>query len=210
MKTEPQTVWDQICARSGRVFENPHKDLRSLLKRMGDSGGRRVLDVGSGSGRHLVFFGAHGLEPYGIDNSPEAVMLAKDWLNSQNLHAEVTLHDITTRFPYPDEYFDGVIAVQVIHHGVSRTIRAIADEMDRVSRTGALLFVTVPRLKNQAVSFLEIEPDTFVPLEGPEKGLPHHFFSEAELALLFPRFRQIDVHVDDVDHWCLTAVKEQG
>jgi len=38
-----------------------------------------------------------------------------------------------------------------------------------------------------------IEPGTFIPLEGPEKGLPHHIFSEEELRLEFGNFQIEDV-----------------
>ena len=166
-----------------------------------------MLDVGSGSGRHLVFFASQGFEAHGIDNSPEAVTQAVSWLKDEGLSAEVRLHDIATPFPYPDEYFDAVVSVQVIHHALIRTIRAIADEMDRVSKPGALLFVTAPGVKNQAREFQEVEPKTLLPLDGPEKGLPHHFFTQAELSLLFPRFRQLDIRMDHLNHLCFTAAK---
>jgi SAM-dependent methyltransferase len=119
----------------------------------------------------------------------------------------VKLHDIATRFPYPDAYFDAVVSVQVIHHAVIKTIQTVADEIDRVCRPGGILFLTVPAVRNQGQRFQEVEPNTFVPLDGPEIGLPHHFFTPVELSLLFPRFEKLDIHMDDVEHLCFTAAK---
>jgi cyclopropane fatty-acyl-phospholipid synthase-like methyltransferase len=206
MKTG-QTVWGRIFAERGRVFERPHQDLPSLVVSMKNRQVRTVLDVGSGSGRHLVLFASCGFETHGIDNSLEAITHAENWLKNEGLSAQVKRHDIATRFPYQDEYFDAVISIQVIHHAVIRKIQAIAKEMDRVSKPGAILFVTVPHIKNQAREFREIEPNTFVPLDGQEKGLPHHFFSKEELPLVFPRFEKLDLHLDEVNHICFTALK---
>jgi hypothetical protein len=94
-----------------------------------------------------------------------------------------------------------------VHHAVSEIIRRIVREIERVRRPEALVFVTVPRSRNQASRFEEIEPATLVPLDGPEKGLPHHFFTAEELASLFSRFSQLDLHVDCADHLCFTGTK---
>lgn len=171
------------------------------------AGARVVLDIGSGTGRHLVFFASLGFEAHGLDNSPEAVRQAETWLKDQGLRADVRLRDIARRFPYPDGYFDAIVSIQVIHHALIRTIQTIAQEIDRVCKPGGLLFVTVPGLRNQAQQFREVEPNTFVPLDGPEKGLPHHFFTATELSLLFPGFQQLDIHMDDASHLCFTATK---
>ncbi len=100
-----------------------------------------------------------------------------------------------------------VVSIQVMHHAVNETIRRIVREIERVTKPEALVFVTVPRSRNQASRFEEIEPGTLVPLDGPEKGLPHHFFTAEELARLFSRFSQLDLHVDCADHLCFNRTK---
>ncbi len=181
--------------------------MPQLIEQMKRRGACTVLDLGCGSGRHLVQLAGHGFEVHGVDSSPHAVRLAQEWLESRQLRAHVTLQDITTPLPYAGEYFDALISIQVVHHAVSETIRRIAREIERVTKPEALIFVTVPRSRNQASRFEEIEPGTLVPLDGPEKGLPHHFFTVEELTSLFSGFRQLDLHVDRADHLCFTGTR---
>jgi cyclopropane fatty-acyl-phospholipid synthase-like methyltransferase len=183
--------------------------MPQFIEQMERRGTRTVLDLGCGSGRHLVQLAGHGFEVHGVDSSPHAVRLAREWLESRQLSAHVALHDITTPLPYPRKYFDAVVSIQVVHHAVSETIRRIAREIERVTKPEALIFVTVPRSRNQASRFEEIEPGTLVPLDGPEKGLPHHFFTAEELPSLFSGFKQLDLHVDRADHLCFTGTKRR-
>ena len=111
------------------------------------------------------------------------------------------------QLPYEDKFFDAIISVQVIHHADSATIREIVQELTRVLKGGGFLFVTVPKLKNQGEHFEQVEPNTFIPLDGPEKGLPHHYFSPEELREVFGDFDVADIHLDTVNHYCLSAVK---
>lgn len=99
-----------------------------------------------------------------------------------------------------------MLCVQALHHNTKANIEKVAREIERVVKNGGLIFVTVPKLKNQGKTFEEIEPGTFVPLDGQEKGLPHHYFSEIELKELFKNFQVEDIHTDNLDHYCLTAI----
>lgn len=181
--------------------------MPQLIEQMERRGARTILDLGCGSGRHLVHLASHGFEVHGVDSSRHAVRLAREWLESRQLRAHVILHDITAPLPYSSEYFDAVISIQVVHHAVSETIQRIVREIERVAKPQALIFVTVPRARNQASRFEEIEPGTLVPLDGPEKGLPHHFFTAEELASMFSNFNRFDLHVDRADHLCFTGTK---
>jgi hypothetical protein len=102
---------------------------------------------------------------------------------------------------------DERISIQVIRHGSLERIRATIKEMTRVLRDEGLVWVTVPVSKNEPSTAQEqIEPGTFVPLDGREKGLPHHYTMD-ELLAEFHGFRTIDLHVDPTNHFSLFAQK---
>lgn len=203
-------AWDNIFSEHGRVFTEPHEDIARISELLRGLGAERVLDLGSGTGRHVVHLARLGFSVYGLDESPEATRLAREWLASEGLGADLQVRSMFDPFPYADGLFDAVISVQVIHHARLAQIRRLVREVNRVLQPGGLVFVTVPSLRNQGSAFEEIEPGTFLPLDGPEKGLPHHFFTVDGFRELFAAFDVEDVHLDSHDHYCLSGFKRAG
>jgi hypothetical protein len=100
-----------------------------------------------------------------------------------------------------------VVSVQVIHHATLATIRGIVHEITRIMKPGGLVFVTVTRLTHHEGPFEEIEPNTFAPLDGPEKGLPHHCFTPEELRGVFGALEISGIYIDQTDHYCILGFK---
>ena len=157
-----------------------------------------------------MYLARHGFSVFGLDSSPEAIRAAREWLSQESLEADLRVQDMTARLPHGDGFFDAVVSVQVIHHARIATIRRVAEEVTRVLRPGGFLFVTVPRSRNQARAFRQVEENTFVPLDGPEQGLPHHYFTPLELREVFDEFEVQEIRVDQVDHYCLSAFKTRA
>ncbi len=200
-------AWNRVYKQHGTVVTEPHEDMPSIVQSLKDRGASTVLDLGSGTGRHVIYLARNGFSVFGLDNSPAGIELTCRWLTDEGLTADLRLQSMAEQLPYEDKFFDAIISVQVIHHADSATIREIVQELTRVLKGGGFLFVTVPKLKNQGEHFEQVEPNTFIPLDGPEKGLPHHYFSPEELREVFGDFDVADIHLDMVNHYCLSAVK---
>jgi hypothetical protein len=56
----------------------------------------------------------------------------------------------------------------------------------------------------------EIEPGTFIPLNGCEKGLPHQYFTKKEIKLILTKFSIVDLHIDPVNHYSVLARKNSS
>lgn len=144
---------------------------------------------------------------WGLDNSPEGLRATRAWLADEGLKATLVDQSMLDPLPFEDEFFDAVISVQVIHHARLATIRSVVREVQRVLKPGGLLFVTVPQIRNQATEFEEIEPNTYIPLNGSEKGLAHHYFTPEELTEVFAGVEVTTIRVDSVRHYSLEGWK---
>lgn len=204
---QSNNAWEGVFKQRGRVFIEPHEDMPRIVQLLKDRDARTILDLGSGTGRHVVYLARSGFSAFGLDNSPEGINLTRQWLSDEGLDADVQLQSMTEKLPYEDAFFDAVICVQVIHHADIATIRKVVQEITRVLKRSGFLFVTVPKLKNQAKTFEQVEPNTFIPSDGPEKGLPHHYFTPEELREVFGSFDIWDIHLDTVNHYCLSAIR---
>lgn len=205
--SQSTNAWNEIFKQQVKVFTEPHEDIPGIVQFLKDKGANTILDLGSGSGRHIVYLTQSGFSVFGLDNSPEGIELTRQWLAEAGLEADLRLQSMTNRLPYENAFFDAVISIQVIHHADTAPIRSIVQEITRVLKKGGFLFVTVPKLRNQGESFEQIEPYTFIPLDGPEKGLPHHYFTPDELREVFGDFVITDIHLDTANHYCMSALK---
>lgn len=202
-----KTTWNHIFQKEGQVFTEPHEDMASIVEILKKRGAGKILDLGSGSGRHVVYLAQNGFSVFGLDNSSAGLDMTKKWLAKENLSAELVQQEMADVFPWSDNFFDAVISVQVIHHADTSTIKKIISEIERTLKKDGLVFITVPTLRNQGEKFKQIEQNTFVPLNGREKGLPHHYFTPEKLKDFFSNFDIADIHIDTKDHYCLLASK---
>ncbi len=92
---------------------------------------RRVLDVGCGNGRHVVFFAEQGFEVYGIDISKGAIEIANAWLAKKGLKADLRVGDVE-KLPFDSEYFDMVILAEVLDHVPLSKAKKAMEEIRRV------------------------------------------------------------------------------
>jgi SAM-dependent methyltransferase len=204
--------WNDIFTEKGKVFEEFHPDINKLGKIFKEKGFKRILDLGCGTGRHLIFFCKNGFDVYGIDASPKALEIANEWLREENCKAQLKLHRMEIKFPYDNEFFDAIISIQVIHHNLLKDIIFCIEEMERILKKDGMIFLTFPILgggsKLEGWDLKEIEENTYIPQTGPEKGLPHHFFTLEEIKNDFRAFELLEIYIDETNHRALLGVKK--
>jgi ubiquinone/menaquinone biosynthesis C-methylase UbiE len=211
MKTDLMPDWDQIFTERGRVFTNPHSHIERVVELINENEGSRILDLGCGTGRHIVHLSRLGFDMYGFDASQKALSLTEEWLAKENLEANICKHQMQRTFPYDDNFFDAVISIQVIHHNLIKDIRKTINEIERVLRSSGILFVTVPVLHPGPVSeeddwkLVEVEEGTYIPQRGWESGIPHHYFTVDEILIEFAAFEIQDIFLDETEHRCIIA-----
>jgi hypothetical protein len=53
----------------------------------------------------------------------------------------------------------------------------------------------------------KVEEGTYIPLDGPEKGLPHHFFTPEEIKETFKAFEIKESYIDKTNHRAILGFK---
>lgn len=153
-----------------------------------------LLDLGCGNGRHVALFAEQGFHVCGCDVSERAIDLAREWLRSRRLKAQLDVCE-GDDLPYQDESFDLVLCFGVMDHVPIEKANGIMKEIRRVLVPNGLVYVSLR-------STFDVEvPDnashTLVLNSGYEKGLVQHFFDQSEIAVLLRGFRVLDVELHE-------------
>jgi tellurite methyltransferase len=176
------------------AWQQPHERLVSLAAAMRARGTQRLLDLGCGAGRHLVYLAQQGFALYGVDLDPYGLARARRWLEQEGLPACLAVADMET-LPYPDGFFDAVISTSVIHHNTVDGIRRTVVEVQRLLRPGGWFFATLnARGDYKEGRGPQIEPGTWLVKEfGCDMPSPHHLFQEDELRAVWDGFRLVEL-----------------
>jgi ubiquinone/menaquinone biosynthesis C-methylase UbiE len=204
--------WNDIFIERGKVFLKPHPDMNRLVKLFREKKIKKILDLGCGTGRHVIFFLKNGFKLYGLDAAPKGLEIAKMWLEEENQYAELLLYRIEEKLPFEDDFFDAIISIQVIHHNYVDKIIMTIKEIERILRKEGIIFITFPTLNlfkhKDNWDLVQVEPGTFIPQKGQEKDLPHHFFKKSEIYKLFKNFKILEMYIDKTNHRAILGIKK--
>lgn len=136
-------TWDRFWSSKDdleAVYRSSPRVVRALLDHL-PPGGRRVLEIGAGTGRDTAELARQGLHGVALDASPEAWRLttrAEPALRGRGIVGGDALH-----LPFPDAVFDAVFHQGVLEHFGNPD--AFLRENRRVTRPGGVLVVDVPQ-----------------------------------------------------------------
>lgn len=122
----------------------------AMLALAGNVAGRRILDVGCGSGPTMAALLERGADVTGLDSSAAMIGLARERLGPD---ADLHVADLAEPLPFADDEFDDAIASLVLHY-LEDWSGPLA-ELHRVLRPGGRLLVSV----NHPVIFPVVYPD---------------------------------------------------
>lgn len=148
--------WDESYLRKGGHVFFPHEEIirffaKYIRKRTGVnefenridfSTAPKVLDVGCGMGRHMVFASQMGLDAYGVDLSSEAIRLAKNWFEEEGLGIpDGQAHNGSiTELPWEDAFFDFAMSHGVLDSMYFDIARQGLAEVGRTLKPGGLFY----------------------------------------------------------------------
>lgn len=134
-------VYDDLAVYWGNdltLWDWGMDDLKELSKKVKDSGDKRVLDLGCGSGVHAKHLFDEGLEVYGLDLSPKMIDEAK----KRAPKGKFVVGDMNS-LPYKDEFFGGIYARASLLHIPKALIFKVLKEVNRVLKSGGVFYLAI-------------------------------------------------------------------
>lgn len=121
-----------------RIFKGKFPKLRFKFKKK-----QKILDVGFGDGRHLLFFKNLGLKVYGTEISENINSIVKKKLKIKNLKVGVA-----QELPYKNNFFDILLGWNSIYYmgqlNYAPNFQNTPRELSRVIKKNGYIIISVP------------------------------------------------------------------
>ena len=171
MKSQ-QKIWNEIAKEWDEYKKIPSELSKEFLKKC--SG--KVLDLGSGSGRHLTKI-KNG-KMYLVDFSKEMLDLAK----KKNIDSEFTQSELS-KLPFEDNLFDYAISISAIHCLQKKDHKKTVGELYRVLKPKAKALIGVWNFHSKRFNQKQGKEKL---IKWTDKGKRYYYlFEEKEIHNLF-------------------------
>ena len=192
------TEWNQILREKWYSQEEPDELVVSFVTLLKNKNKKaRVLDLGCGAGRNLIYTANQGFEAHGVEMSETGLNFTKERLRKRNLEAHILKGDMNL-LPYIDSCFDVVMCLFTIYHQKLKGIQTTISEVHRVLRKGGVLVANFQSKRSHMYGKgVKVEKDTFIRQNGPEKGVIHHFMGKEEIAKLLKDFKNVNIELSE-------------
>lgn len=150
-----QKKWDDSYRNRDNFLFYPHEEIirfvsKYIRKRVGlnelleicSTKTPKLLDLGCGIGRHIIYASKMGIEAYGIDLSEFAIQKAIEWAEAEGVpkpKERIKQGDIRN-LPWADGYFDFVVSHGVLDSMNFEIAKGAIKEVARVLKESGLFY----------------------------------------------------------------------
>ncbi|MBS4538459.1 class I SAM-dependent methyltransferase [Clostridium sp. D2Q-11] len=190
-------TWNELFINEKFIATLPQPEVYKFIKVLEGSFPDKPLSIWDcccGAGRHTILISQMGHKAYASDISENGINYTQKWLESNELMATLKVADMTNN-PFPDTDFHGAISWDALHHNTIDNINKAVDIVYENLCAGGMFMVSLLSTKagRPDLRGKEIEKNTFVREDGPEKGVPHHYFDEQGIRDLFRKWKIISL-----------------
>jgi 2-polyprenyl-3-methyl-5-hydroxy-6-metoxy-1,4-benzoquinol methylase len=156
------------------------REAETFSRLAGDVAGRKVLDVGTGTGRLALLMTGAGASVTGLDASDEMLKVARERAAAQHADVHFTIGDAHA-LAFPDRSFDVVVSSRVLMH--TPRWQVCVDEWCRVARDRVVIDYPSARSFALLQSLWRRASQVF----GGGARQPYRVFFDRELSAAFER-----------------------
>ncbi|MBI4178666.1 class I SAM-dependent methyltransferase [bacterium] len=143
-----------------RIFDRAIRHSYSIL---GDIRGKKILEIGCGTGRQAVWFARRGAEVTAVDISEEALKSLRNQAAAENLPGIQILQMDAEHLQFPNDSFDVVYVNSVMMH---LRHAAAFREFARVTKRGGQVVILEPMADNPVLILYRMAVSRWTPLRA--------------------------------------------
>jgi len=197
------TIWDKIykdyqkggpawATIEGRILPQFVEFLKS-----NNFTTKHALEIGCGTSKYLVLLKELGFITDGIDSSDTAIKMS---INNLKDKSNIKVADMFD-YDIPKNTYDLIFSIFTIHHGFKRQVQEAISKIRHALLPDGKIFITLPDYESSKnwdtfKNNEDLGDGTCSPLSGPEKGLPHSFYTKPEVEELFHQFTNVKIGLD--------------
>ena len=135
--------WERIYQQGEQINIAPYTEIFSFISRNfgEDAQNKRFLEVGCGVGNNLIFAKwAFDFDVYGIDQSEEAINIARSRFESKQLDFVYLKPCNILQLEFDNNFFDIVVDRSAIQHNTIKNVEQIISEIRRVLKVNGLFY----------------------------------------------------------------------
>ena len=176
-----------------RVGLNDFVDVHPVAKKA------RVLDVGCGIGRNLIFGNEMGFEMYGNDLSTHAVSKAQEWMEGivGPIARERILACDVSELPWPDNYFSHAWSDSALDSMPFEVAQSGVAEVSRVIQTGGYFYCNLIS-GDETGRISDFCGEVVVETEHERETIQSYFNKVKIIRLLEPLFEIVSLQLHQV------------
>ncbi len=169
----------------------PAEDCVYLTYKWKELNYKDILDLGTGLGRHAIYFSKHGFNVSAVDISEYGIRHLDSWAKEKEFNINTKVCDMLS-LPYSDNSFDCIFAWHVISHSDTIGVKKAIFEVERVLKPNGEVFLTFCSKEstdyNETSELTKVDENTIIRNTDPEKGVPHFFASLNDIKDLLYNF----------------------
>ncbi|MEM4203091.1 MAG: class I SAM-dependent methyltransferase [Candidatus Methanomethylicaceae archaeon] len=145
-------IEDLLVGGPARFLAGSMDAFKYMLERIGSVQGKRILDYGCGSGWLGVYLAKHGAQVEGFDISGKLIEVATQRAKMNGVEHLCNFRKMPAEnLEYPDESFDLVVGISILHH---IELPPAVFHLKRVMREGALAIFIEPLGENPVLNWM--------------------------------------------------------
>jgi 2-polyprenyl-3-methyl-5-hydroxy-6-metoxy-1,4-benzoquinol methylase len=215
-------VWERVIADVDLAW--PDEDVVRCVQRFygklspEERAQKHALDIGFGSGRHLVYLGTQGFQVAGIDVAESAMNWAHQKLSAAGLQADIRAEELS-QTAFDDHAFDLIVAWGVLFLKADEHIKADLKKVHNLLKPGGILCANFRTLNNWFYGLGEPQGEHAYLLDDRAEdyqGIYYRFFSKAELRqfleeagfeVVYLEYKEWHKFGDKVHSWWLATLR---